>query len=92
MTSFRQPDRLTAGPLPKQRAGYLYGGVTIPGEHGIDGLGERGAGCLVDAACVDPDPAIAIGDYYVSTLFKNHNRRYLLSERNTNETDKQFTI
>ena len=41
------------------------GGVTVPCEHGIDGLGELGAGCLVDAACVDPDPVVAIGDCYV---------------------------
>ena len=28
------------------------GGVTVPCGHGIDGLGELGAGCLVDADCI----------------------------------------
>jgi len=36
------------------------GGVLIPAEHGVDGLGELSTRLLVDATGVDPCPAIAV--------------------------------
>ena len=37
-----------------------YLGAGIPEKHGVDGLGQLAAARLVDAACVVPDPAVAV--------------------------------
>ena len=34
--------------------------LAIPFKHGVDGLGQLGAAGFVDAACVDPDPVVAV--------------------------------